>query len=137
MSMANTIKLSCPKCKNTQEVVVWESLNVSLDPELRNKLVCGEINIFRCESCNSKVLINSPLLYHDMKREYCVQYFPPKKIEDFEFYDGFTIDGKLSGLPTDNYLVAPHIVFDFNEMIRYIQFRDKLFDNYKNVTNTK
>ncbi len=135
MSIVDTIKISCPKCNKTQSVGVWRSLNVSHTPELRDKLLCGEINIFRCESCNISAIINSPLLYHDMERKYCVQYFSPNKIEDYKFYDIFTIDGKLNGVPENIYLSAPHIVFDLNEMIRYIKFRDKLFDNYKNLTN--
>lgn len=135
MSMVDRINLSCPQCNNTQEVVVWGSLNVSHTPGLKEKLLCGEINMFRCNYCNIIVLINSPLLYHDMKRKYCVYFFPHKSIEDSEFYNDFTIDGKLKGQP-DVYIAAPHIVFDFNEMIRYIQFRDKLFDNYDKIANT-
>ena len=31
------------------------------------------------------------------------------------------------------YLFTPHIVFDLNEMVHYIEFRDRLFDIYEDT----
>jgi hypothetical protein len=49
MTEMESHKLNCPKCGHLQDTVVWTSLNVSLDPDLREKLFNGEINVFICQ----------------------------------------------------------------------------------------
>jgi hypothetical protein len=137
-------ELTCPQCGNTQEVTVWDSLNVSIDPELRNRLFNADINIFKCESCDNKAIINVPLLYLDMNRQYCVQYYPPEAIEDDNFLAQFTPDGKWNfrDIPEIvnndlNYMGDPHIVFSLFEMIQYIKFRDRLYERTESKINQK
>ncbi len=132
-------ELSCPKCGNVQEVPIWDCLSVTKDPDIRKKLFDAEINIFRCESCNHKAIINVPLLYHDMYRKYCVQYYPPESIEDDKFLSQFTSDGRwnFGDIPEIvnnelNYMGNPHIVFSLFDMIQYIKFRDRLFEKIEN-----
>ena len=142
MTQMESHKLNCPKCGHLQDTVVWTSLNVSLDPNLREKLFNGEINVFVCQKCGNRALINIVLLYHDMHRQYCVQYYLVQAIEDPEFFKNFTKDAKLSidrlskvmG-KVGNYFMEPHIVFDLNEMIQYIKFRDKLHDLHKELVS--
>lgn len=107
------------------------SINVTLDPLLRDRLLSGDINVLSCDLCKNSALIQTPLLYHDMKREFCVQYYPPEAIDDAEFMKQFDqeVQFKLDGLPArlaGRYLSHPHVVFDLNEMIRYVLFREKL-----------
>jgi hypothetical protein len=135
MSQMVMHKLACLECGHEHEAAVWNSVNVSLDPELRQKLFDAEINLFKCVSCGKTAFINVPLLYHDMKRQYCVQYYPPLAIDDEAFLQQFTRDAKLDmtkfpgGMfERTNYLAAPQIVFDMNDMVRYIEFRDRLFE---------
>ena len=68
--------LQCPHCGNKQEVMVLGSLNVTLDPDLKEKLFAAEINQFHCAKCEKKTFIDAPLLYHDMTQQFCVQYYP-------------------------------------------------------------
>jgi hypothetical protein len=133
------LELACPQCGNTQEVEVRDSLNVSIDPNLRNRLFNADINIFKCESCNHKAIISVPLLYHDMNRQYCVQYYPPEAIEDDNFLTQFTSDGKWNfrDIPEIvnndlDYMGDPHIVFSLFEMMQYIKFRDRLYERTEN-----
>lgn len=134
MSQKMLLQLKCPNCGNIQETTVWTSVNVTKNPELKEKLFDGEINTLRCEKCNEKNFINSPLLYHDMEQRFCVQYYPPESIDDNDFFTQFTADGKLvmsrripeGHLTLAEYLVTPHIVFYIEEMLCYITFRDRL-----------
>jgi hypothetical protein len=114
--------------------MVWDSLNVTLDNELKKKLYDAEVNIFECEKCGKQTFINAPLLYHDMTQQFCVQYYPPDSIDDVDFLLQFNTDGSfaMTGMPaafskTMAYLTRPHIVFDMNEMIRYVAFRDRIY----------
>lgn len=140
MTRFGSSELACPKCGNRQETKLWHSINASLNPELREKLFKGEINIFKCESCNTIAFIGQPLLYNDMKRNYCVQYFPPELLKEESFLRQYLRDGKLkmeesldSISEVSRYLFTPHIVFDLNEMVHYIKFRERLFDIYEDT----
>lgn len=114
--------------------MLWDSLNVNVDSDLKEKLFGGEVNVFKCASCEYEAFVNRPLLYNDMVRKYCVQYYPSELIEQDTFYRTFNVDGKVAiqGIPDGNYLKEPHIVFNINEMIIYIAFRDKLFEIHHN-----
>ena len=88
MTQIKSHKFNCPNCGHLQDNVVWTSLNVSLDPNLRERQFNGEINVFVCKACGNEALIGVALLYHDMKRKYCVQYYPVQAIEDLNFSRG-------------------------------------------------
>lgn len=125
----------CPACGHTQDVTVWQSVNVTLNPDLRERLFNADVNIFECDSCGEKAFIPAPILYHDMEREFCVQYFPFPSIqhEHEGWSDWFTEEGnlKMEGVPEleiGNYVFEPHVVFNMDEMVRYIYFREKLHD---------
>jgi hypothetical protein len=125
--------LECPQCGNKQETKVWHSVNVKLDPELKKKLFDAQINLFSCEKCGKKTFINTPVLYHDMTQQFCVQYYPPESLDQREFFRRFNPDGSLAntGIPaafaeSGAYLTRPQIVFDMSEMVRYVAFRDRI-----------
>ncbi len=121
------------QCANSTDV---DSINVSLDPELRVRLFNGDINIFRCESCDITVKIEKDLLYHDQVRKFGIKYVPPYWLDYSESFKYFSTDGKYR-LDFDagdmfqekaNYLFDAHVVFDLNEMLRYITFRELLWE---------
>jgi hypothetical protein len=140
MSRSQQNKLPCPKCGHKQDTTIWESVNVTEAPELREQLFKAELNMFRCEKCACKAFVSGPLLYHDMTREFCVQYYPPEALQDGELLQQFTKDGKLNvkevfgdiaavsgAMRTGGYMTEPHIIFDMEEMQRYVSFRERLF----------
>lgn len=130
MSKMTPHDLQCPHCGNKQDTMVWDSINVTLDPDLKKKLYAAEINLFKCKKCNKETFINTPLLYHDMTQRFSVQYYPSQALENTAFFRQFNSDSSLSMFnfaaigDSSAYLARPHIVFDMNEMIRYIAFRD-------------
>ncbi len=129
MTIQSSHSYHCPKCGHPQPFTLWKSLNVTLNPELREKLFRGEINVFHCDSCEFTSLIDYPLLYHDMERAFCVQYYPVAALEDEDFYKIYKKDGKVDlNLPPGHYMAEPHLVFDLHEMLRYIIFREKIFE---------
>ena len=76
MTMKRVEEIECPKCGRKQTETLYETINVTLNHDLKQKLFEGEINRFRCKSCGNEAYISLPLLYHDMGRKYCVQYYP-------------------------------------------------------------
>lgn len=85
MTLVRTYNINCPQCGNNQDIPILESINVELNPELRDKLFQWDINIFTCSKCCEKTFNNIVLLYHDMDYQFCVQYYPPEELEDATF----------------------------------------------------
>ena len=43
MSMERTESVTCPKCGNVSDFIVWGSLNADIDPEAQAQLIDGSI----------------------------------------------------------------------------------------------
>jgi hypothetical protein len=140
MTKFSEAKIKCPACEQEQSVTIWDSINVTLDPSLREMLFSAEINVFACENCGEEAFIPAQLLYHDMDRQFCVQYCPFDHVNEEQFLEMFDGQGQFnpSGMTDmlaepfkDGYLMNLHIVFDMLEMLRYIQFRENLYEHLK------
>lgn len=76
MSLPRESQVACQGCGVTQPFVAWESLNVTLDPEEKRKLLSGDLNRFICEKCGWSGTVIYPLLYHDMAKELMLWCWP-------------------------------------------------------------
>lgn len=76
MTMRSTTPVSCPGCGHEQEFTVGQTLNATLDPDLREQLLSGQLTAFTCGSCGRQADIVYPLLYHDMTRRLMVWLVP-------------------------------------------------------------
>lgn len=65
MSRKSLEMVQCPSCGKDFEVEIYNSINVSLDPELRESLISGDLNSVKCP-CGHNVTLKFPLLYHKM-----------------------------------------------------------------------
>jgi hypothetical protein len=135
MSSHSLLEVECPSCKAKQDIVIWKSINVTRDPELKEELFTGKINYFTCGSCDFEGFISAPLVYDDMVHQICVNYVPVEYLEDEDYLKGsFTEEGKIRlNLPDDTARIADtdyfrnaHLVFSMAELIRYVLFRDRL-----------
>lgn len=135
MSKHKIVELKCPKCGNTSQTTVWNSLNVQKDPEAKKELLRGKINLFHCDSCSFEAFVPADLMYHDMRKKFVVQLYTLPRTEDNDFFDMFTDDAQLKSVldipPNLSNIVSPyfrniHIVFAMDELVRYVVFRDRL-----------
>lgn len=67
MSKFKMERLSCPRCNHAQEVSTWDSINVTLNPQLKVDLFANKINTTTCGKCEYHSMIGKDLLYHDMQ----------------------------------------------------------------------
>jgi hypothetical protein len=67
MSKFTLERLSCPRCSHVQEVPTWDSINVTLNPQLKVDLFANKINTTTCNNCQYHSMIGKDLLYHDMQ----------------------------------------------------------------------
>ncbi len=85
MTQVGIYKLKCGWCGGDVEAALYHSVNVTLDPELKGKLLNNELNMAICERCGKLNRYEIPLLYHDMGERLMVYYFPEKHDEVEEF----------------------------------------------------
>ena len=57
--------MTCPHCGKAFEVDAVAAVNTERNPELKERLLGGELFIHECPHCGSRVLAKFPLLYHD------------------------------------------------------------------------
>jgi predicted RNA-binding Zn-ribbon protein involved in translation (DUF1610 family) len=81
MSMERSVSLDCPQCGQSQETVVWTSLNVQVSPEAKADFFNGKTNVFECQACGETANIATAFMYHDMELKFCVQYYPEDSID--------------------------------------------------------
>ena len=141
MSIHREEEISCPKCGKAQTVTLWESIDADPDPDARTALFEARINRFDCPACDFDALVPVPLLYHDRRRQYVVQFFPFGLLDEKQFIERFTADGrdrevaeifeqarKAKKIPPGAEPAEPHVVFDMPELVRYVLFRERVFD---------
>lgn len=76
MSKQNARTLNCPKCGAENQVILWDSVNVTLDPEMKARILEGDFFRHECQSCNCLAGLVYPFLYHDMDRKLMVYLIP-------------------------------------------------------------
>ena len=132
MTMLSKRNINCPKCNREQDVFIHESINVTMNPDLRDQLFKGEINTIDCVSCGERFTLAVPLLYHDMRRRFCVMYVPKRVTESASAIEGITPFEKPNSEGSDeesgNYIKNLHTVSDMDEMVRYIMLREHEYE---------
>ncbi|MEO0107898.1 MAG: CpXC domain-containing protein [candidate division WOR-3 bacterium] len=137
MSRTETIEFACPKCQHQSQVTIYRSIKATADPCSIQQLLQGRINRFCCSKCNHAGYILVSLLYHDMARRFIVHYHPFPAVQNDQFLGQFDARGHprldRSQLPMSpkqrlSYFSEIHVVFDLAELVRYIIFRERLFD---------
>jgi transcription elongation factor Elf1 len=134
MTMKSTRDVTCTNCGLKTEVVFWNTLNAQINPEDKQLLLEGKVNLFECPSCGHQAWLNTQMLFHDMEQEYVVYLFYPDQIDSPKFLNSFSKSGSYHVDPgfeipkSSAYFKNPHYVFSMDELVTYIQFRDRLFE---------
>lgn len=68
--------LSCPRCGNAQKQEIWQSVNIQLDSDMKQKILDGEYNVFACEKCRAELPVDLPMMYHDMDGKLMIWLLP-------------------------------------------------------------
>lgn len=141
MSIKREEEIACPRCGTARTITLWESIDADPDPEARAALFEAQVNRFDCPACDFDALVPVPLLYHDRRRQFVAQYFPFGMLDEKEFVGRFTSDGRdrqvveafqkalaEKKIPPGAEPMEPHLVFDMAELVRYVLFRERVFD---------
>ena len=128
------MEVTCPQCAVTQNMELWTSVNVKVDPHLKDEVLEQRLNVFVCgqEGCNYQGSVDISVLYHDMDGKFCVQYVAKADMKSPEYYRHLSKQGavivpqmaaRMMEKTGGDYIVRPHHVYSMKEMLLYILFR--------------
>lgn len=133
MSIKRPLEVTCNLCHARQTVTVWETVNVTMNPEMKEAVTDLRMNVSPCVRCGEEITIDINFLYHDMQKNFCVRYLSQTEMGDENTFAQFKKDGSLSlAVPArqmaeaagGGYMFHPHCVFSMREVAAYVIFRD-------------
>ena len=75
--MAQT-RTNCPRCRQPLMADVEQLFDLDQDPEAKQKLLSGGVNVAACQNCGYQGMLPVPIIYHDSSKELLLTYFPPE-----------------------------------------------------------
>lgn len=123
-------KITCAACGKEFDFEVWGSINVTNNPELKEKVMTGEIYRSQCPECGDSALVYYSHLYNDMKKGYLIAHASDDKDYDM-YFEAFSGNGSMSPMiktfKTMNYILR--IVSSLDELKEKILIFDNDLDD--------
>lgn len=120
MTQIITKNIKC-SCGNDVEIVVYDSVNVTLDPKLKEAVMNREINSFKCPKCRLKAEISYKFLYNDMANKKIIWCYPKYEKDNAENIKKMLIETakKVVEVAGGKY-EEPYLVFGYDELLKLI-----------------
>ena len=119
-------QVQCPNCKQPIMAEIEQLFDVSTDPQAKNRLLGGQVNVVRCPHCSYQGSLATPVVYHDASKELLLTFFPPElnlPMEEQEKTIGPLITKVVDSLPQEErkgYLFKPQQMFTFQTLIEKV-----------------
>ncbi len=68
--------VACPACGTRFQAPVEQILDVRVNPEVKNRMLSGAINVAVCPACGTGGALNIPFIYHDPEKEKALLFLP-------------------------------------------------------------
>lgn len=120
----------CPACKYPNKVDVWSIVNVKEDPELKDLLLGGELNMTECASCKHIFYAEHFIIYHESDRELMAFVYPLASAQDAQkWIDKTAIDFTVFQASTEagsalNY--KPVTLFGLEDLVQLVQKEEEM-----------
>lgn len=136
VSTGGDMDIACA-CGHHFRAWLWQSANITTNPELRKCILDGEMNVVKCPSCGTRFHVEVPFLYHDMSGKKWIWVYPATYEQE-----GGTINAKVGemwdeltrSMPSDireslesEYSVF--VIFGMDALVRYLKSEHDDVDN--------
>lgn len=125
MSSSHKEMITCPTCGHQQPFEVWDSLNASNNPELKEKLMHGDLTTMVCEECQAAVFVKFDMIYHDLDEKLMILLRYPDENGDVPEFDPESL-GLVKAMG-DEYILRS--VYNFPDLLEKIRIFDDGFDD--------
>ncbi|MBN2389430.1 MAG: CpXC domain-containing protein [Anaerolineae bacterium] len=68
--------VACPVCGTRFQTPVEQILDVRVNPEVKNRMLSGSVNVAMCPACGNGGALNIPFIYHDPEKEIALLFLP-------------------------------------------------------------
>ena len=116
-------QIQCPSCGTPYQVPVFTIIDLGENPELRQALLGGQINVASCPNCGMGGPLSSPLLVHDPEHSFLGVFVPPAAMRDdvqSQRMIGELTQTLMRSLPTEarkGYLLQPKQFSDWERFM--------------------
>jgi len=117
------VALSCPNCGTRFQTPVYQYVDVGQQPELKQALLSGRLNVAVCPNCGSGGLLATPMMYHDPDKQLFWALFPQEvnaKPEEQERFIGTLQQLAMRSVPENKpkgYLLNPRRFITLTSML--------------------
>jgi hypothetical protein len=117
------VQMACPSCRTPVRAQVFTLVDVGRQPELKNYLLAGQLNLAVCPKCGTAAMIAAPLIYHDPAKQLFLVHFPQQlnaRPEEQERFIGDATGALMRGMPSNaprGYLLAPRRFLTLNSLV--------------------
>lgn len=114
MSSYKEHTISCPKCSASGKFTAWDSVNIDLMPQMKEKVLSGDLFRWTCPECGEAFTVPYPMLYHDMTNKIMVYHLLQRNNPS----DSNAVNLlRKTGLLSDYTLRSCYSVDDFREKV--------------------
>jgi len=119
-------QIACPTCRTQFVGDVYQIVDVSQQPELKEMLLSGYLNLVQCPSCGTVTQVGTPVLYHDPTHELFMVHVPMEmglNHDDEQRLIGELVRHSMDSLPAEQrraYMLQPQTVISMQSMIEQI-----------------
>ena len=117
------VQLTCPNCRSPMQAQIFTLVDGGRQPELKARLLAGQLNAGICGNCGYPVMIAAPLIYHDAAKQLFLVHVPQQisaATEEQERFIGDATSLLMRSLPADaprGYLLAPRRFLTLTSLI--------------------
>jgi predicted RNA-binding Zn-ribbon protein involved in translation (DUF1610 family) len=129
MSANHIEKIKCPKCGKVSDYVVWDTIDTSIDPQMKAQIRNGEAFRWHCPDCGNNSLIFYPTLYHQVADKYLLCYVPGDPTSAVAHMKDLEKDPGESGYKFDS-TYTKRIVYDMNQLREKLMILDAGLDDH-------
>lgn len=121
MSNHNDIDIVCERCTSEFRGTIWTAIHAGEDPELKDILLGGELNMVMCPQCAHVSYQDHFVLYQDPQAEVVAYVYPPTAQPEVEsltkmMFKGFE-DAQLAFEPKDRLTYSPVLMFGLESLV--------------------
>src|SRR5579871_5023263 len=93
MSTFNDIDITCEQCGKEFRGTIWTAIHAKQDPELKELLLGGEINLVMCPECSHVAYQDHFVLYQDPTAELIAYVYPASEHGNIETLKNMMLSG--------------------------------------------
>jgi hypothetical protein len=125
MSTFNDVDITCEQCGEEFRGTIWTAVHAKQDPELKDLLLGGELNMVMCPQCSHVAYQDHFVLYQDPAAELIVYVYPGSQREDEASLKAMMLQGFKEAQAVydtkDRFLYEPLLLFGLNTLVEMLQ----------------